>query len=111
MIPWDWIGIVTIAERHLLHDLDDGDDQAQPGLPGADDPAQPEHDALLVLLDDADRQGQQGHDDDRDDDERDGHTRNRTSAPGITPGADVLLRGTYAFSRFRSTYCMMPPWR
>ena len=52
------------AEVDLHHALDEGEDEEQPRAAGADEAAEAEDDAALVLLDDADREGEEG---DRDD--------------------------------------------
>jgi hypothetical protein len=42
-------------QRHPMQHVDERDDHPQPGFACAQHPAQPEHDALLILLDDLDR--------------------------------------------------------
>ena len=48
MIPCDWIGIVTIAQRHLPQPVDDRDDEPQAGFPDTDDPPEPKQHTLLI---------------------------------------------------------------
>jgi hypothetical protein len=73
-MPWDWMGIDP--QRHPVQDVHERDDHPKPGLPGADDPAQPEQNTQLVLLDDPHRQHRPQHQDsgsDQADDDEDVH--------------------------------------
>jgi hypothetical protein len=54
-------------QRDPVQLVDDRDEQPQPGLAGADDPAEAEQHAPFVLPDDPDREGQDQQDHGRDD--------------------------------------------
>jgi hypothetical protein len=47
------------AQRYPVQDVDERDDESQARLPNPDHPAEAEQHALLVLLDDVHRHGQQ----------------------------------------------------
>ena len=70
MIPWDWIGIVTIRIDTRCMTSTNGMITSEPRRAQTQHPTQPEQHPLLVLLDDPHREDQQDHqyDEDGDDD-------------------------------------------
>ena len=58
MMPWDWIGIVTIRSEIRCSTSITGMMSAQAGFAFTDHPAQPEQHTVLVLFDDPHRHRQ-----------------------------------------------------
>ena len=58
MMPWDWIGIVTIRSETLHQPIDDRDDDGQAGVLDTHHLAEAEQHTLLVLGHHSDRERQ-----------------------------------------------------
>ncbi len=89
MMPWDWIGIVTIRSETRCSTSTNGTITRSPGFARPEHPAEPEQHPLLVLLDDPHRHrqpDQEQHRDDHDNDNEDFHDR-----PPSTAGSHARL--------------------
>ena len=90
-------------ENSVQH-VDQRDDHPQAGLSYADDPAEAEQHALLVLLDDAHRQPQDKHSDrEQDDDDSDQNVHECLEGRSLcSPALSVLAPGRRRVRRSRS---------
>ena len=92
MMPWDWIGMVTMRRVTRCRTSTTGMMTVRPGLANADDAAEPEQHALLVLLDHPHREGQEQDRENDDDGDDYPHVRHVVSLSGT--GCRVPARET-----------------